>query len=81
MPYSLSMRGLYARYRLRGPCSLIAPAFYSMQRQWLPGSAFQFDAQPARPLLERYVDDAWSSGANDGSTTDLLIPVRPRTIR
>jgi DNA gyrase inhibitor GyrI len=73
--------GLYARYRLRGHCSLIAPAFHAMQRQWLPRSGFQFDAHPARPLLERYVDDAWASCATDRPTTDLLIPVRSRTIR
>ena len=47
-----------ARYRLRGPGSLIAPTFYAMQREWLPRSDFEFDDGPAgRPLLERYVDD------------------------
>ena len=34
----------------------------------------------ARPLLERYVDDALPR-VDDGPITDLLLPVRPRTIR
>ena len=73
--------GRYARYRLSGPGSLIAPTFYAMQREWLPRSDFEFDDGPAaRPLLERYVDDALSP-ADDGPITDLLLPVRPRTIR
>jgi AraC family transcriptional regulator len=72
--------GRYARYRLSGPASLIAPTFYAM-REWLPHSGFEFDDGPAaRPLLERYVDDALTR-ADDGPITDLLLPVRPRTIR
>jgi AraC family transcriptional regulator len=72
--------GCYARYRLSGPASLIAPTFYAMQREGLPCSGFEFDDGPeARPLLERY-DDALSR-ADDGPITDLLLPVRPRTIR
>jgi AraC family transcriptional regulator len=73
--------GRYARYRLRGPGSLIAPTFYAMQREWLPRSDFEFDDGPAaRPLLERYLGDALPR-ADDGPITDLLLPVRPRTIR
>ncbi len=71
--------GRYARYRLRGPGSLIAPTFYAMQREWLPRSDFEFD-DAARPLLERYVDDALPR-VDEGPITDLLLPVRPRTIR
>jgi AraC family transcriptional regulator len=67
--------GQYARYRLHGPCSLIAGTFYAMQRDWLPRSNFQFDA---RPLLERYLDHRWLA---NGPVTDLLIPVRRRTAR
>ena len=68
--------GRYARYRLRGPASLIASAFLTMQREWLPRSGFEFD--DARPLLEQYVDDALSR-SDEGPITDLLLPVRPRT--
>ena len=71
--------GRYARYRLHGPASLIAPTFYAMQRHWLPGSAFELDTQPARPLLERYVNQSWMRGDDSGPVVDLMIPVRPRT--
>ena len=71
--------GRYARYRLHGPGPLIAPTFYAMQRHWLPGSAFELDTRPARPLLERYVNQSWMRGDDAGPVVDLLIPVRLRT--
>ncbi len=70
--------GLYARYRLHGPCSLIAPTFYALQRDWLRRSDFELDA---RPLLERYVDHAWSHGESHGPVTYLQIPIRRQTTR
>jgi AraC family transcriptional regulator len=66
--------GRYARYRLQGPCSLIAPAFYAMQRDWLPRSGFELDT---RPLLERYVEQL--DGESNDPITELLIPVRVPT--
>jgi len=61
--------GRYARYALRGPASLIAPAFGSMQRDWLPRSGFALDD---RPMLERYFEPC----GGDEPVTELLIPIR-----
>jgi AraC family transcriptional regulator len=61
--------GLYARYALHGPASMIAPAFRSMQRDWLPHSGFVRDD---RPMLERYFEPC---GA-EAPMTELLIPIR-----
>jgi len=70
--------GCYARYRLRGPGSVIAQTFRAMQRDWLPRSDFEFDDTHARPMLERYLDNA-PSRTYEGPIVDLLLPVRPRT--
>jgi AraC family transcriptional regulator len=66
--------GRYARYALRGPASLIAPAFRALQRDWLPRSGF---ARDERPLLERYVEPCTGTRA-DEAVTELLIPIRTR---
>lgn len=62
--------GRYARYALHGPGSQIAPAFVSMQRDWLPASGYTLDA---RPLLERYFEPF----GVDEPVIELLLPVRP----
>jgi len=61
--------GRYARYTLRGAASLIAPAFRSMQRDWLPRSGYALDN---RPMLERYFEPC---GGGE-PVTELLIPIR-----
>ena len=68
--------GRYARYVLRGPASMIAPAFRAMQRDWLPRSDFALDD---RPLLERYVEPCSDCTRGEEAITELLIPIRARS--
>jgi len=68
--------GRYARYVLRGPASMIAPAFRAMQRDWLPPSDFALDD---RPLLERYVEPCSDCTRGEEAITELLIPIRARS--
>lgn len=63
--------GLYARYRLMGPYTLISPTFQTLFGGWLPQSGFEPDD---RPVLELYLNHPANVPEHE-IATDLLIPL------
>ena len=64
--------GLYARYRLMGPYTLISPTFQTLFGGWLPQSGYEPDD---RPVIEAYLNHP-AKVAEREIATDLLIPLR-----
>ncbi len=64
--------GEYARHRVIGPFSGLAPAFVAMLHEWMPSSGWTLRAGP---FVEEYVSDPDSTPVHE-LITDLYIPVR-----